>query len=144
VLRRIEHTLQNAPGENCHGTSVLPGGTLIEFLAEREVAELGYRAFRDQAEYYREKFKLEIGAMAEVDQLVEIHARRNLFVHNGGVVNRRYLDAVTDTSATFGQRLDVSSEYWAETVEVLSNVARHARDHLTRKYGPRIAPRTGA
>lgn len=119
-------------------------GGLIEFLAEREVGELGYRSFREQADYYREKFKLEIAAMAEIEQLIEIHARRNLLVHNGGIINRRYLEAVPDTSGVVGQQLRISEEYWAETVEALSNVARHASEHLVRKYGPKLPRSTGA
>lgn len=110
---------------------------LVEFLAEREVAELGYRSFGDQAEYYRDKFKLELGATAEIEHLIEIHARRNLLVHNGAFVNARYIETVVGTSAVIGQQLRISAEYWAEAVEALSNVATHVRDHTIRKYGRR-------
>ena len=113
-------------------------GTLIAFLAEREGGELGYRSFRDQAEYYRDKFKLEIAAMADMDDLVEYHARRNLYVHNSGVVNSRYWEAVRGSQASAGDRLKITSEYWGEVHRALSSVATHVRDHLTRKFGPKL------
>lgn len=118
-------------------------GNLVAFLAEREVNELSYRSFRDQADYYREKFKLEIAAMADLDELVEYHARRNLYVHNGGFVNSRYLDAVTDSAAAIGERLEMTQEYWTEAHTALSRVAMHVRDHLIRKYSLKVR-RSGA
>jgi hypothetical protein len=119
-------------------------GILLQFLAEREVVELGYRSFAEQANYYREKFKLEIAAVAELEELIEIHARRNLYVHNGGVVNARYTELVVDTELKIGQRLQMSSEYWINVQQALTGVASHVRDHLTRKFGPELAHRSGA
>ena len=73
---------------------------------ESDRAELSHQSFRDQADYYRDKFNLEIAAMADLDELVEYHARRNLYVHNGDFVYSRYLDAVSDSTAAMGERLE--------------------------------------
>jgi hypothetical protein len=41
----------------------------------------------------------------------ELVARRNLFVHANGIVNRRYRDAVPDSSWELGEKLFVTDEH---------------------------------
>ncbi len=119
-------------------------GSLLKTLAQREIGELGYRSFLEQAEYYRDKFKLDLGATADLDQLAEFHARRNLYVHNGGVVNAKYRDTVPEPHVSVGQRLQITNDYWNEAREALMRVATHVRDHLVRKYGEKPSRATGA
>lgn len=69
-----------------------------------------------------------------MDDLVEYHARRNLYVHNGGVVNSRYLEAVRDIQTAVGDRLEITSEYWTEGPAHV-NQRRHT---CPRSLGPKV------
>lgn len=59
---------------------------------------------------------------AHKDRLREIGLRRNLLVHNGGVVNSFYVknaDKAVRSSAPIGERLTVSSRYLSQTLDTL-------------------------
>ena len=69
---------------------------LINVIAERKVNALSYKSFSDLCEYFA-KQGLPIGAdndRLRISQAVEI---RNISVHNGCVVNERFLAAVPET-----------------------------------------------
>lgn len=55
----------------------------------------------------------------EIEGLVEIYQRRNLFVHNGGVVNSIYLSKVNESyrkDIIVGQKLKVDKEYLDKSI----------------------------
>ena len=65
---------------------------LIESLARREVDDLAYKSVAGQFSYYKEKIGLRLSKSGvDVKELVEMRARRNLFVHNGGVATSTLL-----------------------------------------------------
>lgn len=58
--------------------------------------------------------------LTERPRLVEISLRRNLFVHNDGIVNRLYLERHPpdlSTTAKEGDRLQVTKEYFAQAID---------------------------
>lgn len=66
-------------------------GELVEFMARREINELSYKSMADQFDYYKAKFNIDLAdSNVELAALVEIRARRNLLVHNNGVVDDIY------------------------------------------------------
>jgi hypothetical protein len=69
-----------------------------------------------------------------IDEMVEIYARRNLYVHNAGVVNGKYLEVVT-TPAQLGERLELSPEYWTSAKVAIGFFESYMYRHLMRKIG---------
>ena len=67
--------------------------------------------------------------------------RRNLFVHNDGIVNERYMHVCSsegyDCSATKkGARLGVSKDYFSNAHEVVYEIAAKFSHVLWRKLSP--------
>lgn len=58
-----------------------------------------------------------------MSQFKEIFLRRNLFVHNDGIVNKRYLDSSKDTKHSIGDTINISDDYIITSMEVLKMVA---------------------
>jgi hypothetical protein len=111
------------------------GTPLVPVLASRELGEVSYKSFDDQAVYYRERFgmRLEDSGVALKD-LREVTARRNLWVHNAGAVNSRYLETAPDSPFQVGERADVDAEYWGRAQDALTNVASFAARSLNDKF----------
>lgn len=108
---------------------------LIKYLAMREINELSYRSIKDQVDYYRDRFGFAISECGvSVDTLTELRARRNIFVHNNGMVNHLYLELVPLTAYTLGEIITVSSEYFEDAVRTLGQVASFATTSLTEKF----------
>lgn len=112
-------------------------GDLIASMAAREVNDVAYKGVGEQLRYYSDRFGVMLGANDELGDslLVEIAARRNLLVHNAGVVNRIYLDAVPNAEPGLGQRLDVDEEYWSRAFEHISKVVNAIDRQLRAKFG---------
>lgn len=69
-----------------------------KYLASVEVDDLLYKkSLKDQLAYFAEELDVNIDPLKpELKYLVEISQRRNLLVHNKGIVNRQYLSKVAD------------------------------------------------
>jgi hypothetical protein len=110
-------------------------GRLLDYLVEREVHELSYRSVRDQVNYYRDKFKIDLEASGvPIEVLVEINAVRNLLMHNKGVINHVFISLVPKSNAFIGHRFIISNSYWLDLVEALNRIAAYARDAIIEKF----------
>jgi hypothetical protein len=110
-------------------------GDLISFMARREINDLSYKSVIDQARYYKDKFNIDLGdSGVGVSVLAEIQARRNLFVHNRGVVNQIYLDRVGKSPHHLGEVLNIEHEYWNESRQRLDAVAIYVHKAVVDKF----------
>ena len=80
---------------------------------------------------------------------IELTERRNLFVHNDGIVNERYMLVCSsegyDCSATKkGARLGVSKDYFSNAHEVVYEIAAKVSHVLWRKLSPEDRERADA
>lgn len=95
---------------------------LREAIAE-EVADQTLReGFRGWMTWFEAKLKVEVpGVLSGAQELTEIFQRRHLFVHNGGVVNRAYLEALHGSSglAEEGSQLAVTRKYLLGAIDLL-------------------------
>jgi len=86
-----------------------------KYLIDSKIEGLLRSSFTDWMENLKTELKLSLGYLKEFnDELVETYQRRNLLVHNGGVVNSIYLSKVNDTlldDIKIGDRLTVDEEY---------------------------------
>ena len=58
----------------------------------------------------------------DLSTLSEIYARRNIFVHNSGIVNPSYLLAVPDSKAKLGDKLSVDDSYMKTAFETVYRI----------------------
>lgn len=86
-----------------------------EKLIDEEITSIMYKSVSDWINYLNKVVKLEMAfAYEKLPELQEIIARRNLIVHNEGIVNSIYFENVSETlrkGITLGDRLLVNKQY---------------------------------
>lgn len=108
---------------------------LVRTIIQREVNELGYKSVVEQIDFVSEK----LGATIEkpkidTDTLTEIHARRNLFVHNSGIVNSIYTSLVPVSEFAIGTKAVITAAYWDVATEQLNTAALALISALLKKF----------
>lgn len=117
--------------------------SLLSFMAQSEIHSLSYASIADQAKYYKSRFKIDLShSGVGIDVLTEIWARRNLLVHNNGVVNKLYLDAVRSSPFREGEVLNVGHGYWEESRRHLDGVATFVHKAVLDKFTSKNLPPT--
>lgn len=85
------------------------------YLVSWKIENLLRGSYEDWIDYFRGQLKLELtGISKHHDHLIENFQRRNLFVHNDGVVNKIYLSKLGKASTkqpALNKRLGVSKDY---------------------------------
>jgi hypothetical protein len=72
----------------------------------------------------------------QLEQYTEIVARRNIIVHNGGKVDRKYLREVNGATAKLGSVVYLSSDYLRESIVIMEGLGAVATKLiLERIYG---------
>jgi hypothetical protein len=89
-------------------------------IINREINELSYKRIDERINFMSEKFDLDIefveaktvyfSPRINKDLLIKSFALRNLILHNGGIVNRIFLDLVSDSNYKLGETIEVSNE----------------------------------
>lgn len=83
-----------------------------ELFTSKEVDEFMRRPISDWYSTFSKKQKADFQLMDDLfEQFKEVYYRRNLFVHNQGIVNESYLSGVSQPSAIAGEVLKVDGEY---------------------------------
>jgi hypothetical protein len=111
--------------------------SLIEFIIDRELNELKFDKMSQWFDYLKEIVKIASPTEAQVDQLAEVKASRDLLVHNSGIVNSIYLDkAGTRARHQIKEKIEISPEYfresWSLVRTVIDNVAGETIARLTK------------
>lgn len=94
-------------------------------LIEREIDSLLRDSIEKQLEYFSSKrIKVNLEYLENYkDPLIEIFQRRNIIVHNDGIVNKIYLSRVSknvlEDGIENGKRLDVTEDYLNKAIEVI-------------------------
>ena len=96
---------------------------LVEELISRE-AEDWRLSFREQIIRMDQRFGLQLSQRDdEIAILSEAHERRHLFVHRGGIVDRRYLSAVPQSDLSRGVQIGADVNYWRRVKGAMVTVA---------------------
>lgn len=94
-------------------------------LVTLEVDSVLRESFPKQLEYFAKRPKIDIAAFDRwLEELKEIDLRRNIYVHNRGVVNKRYLRQVSDElqathEAKEGEELLSSEAYLLAAIDTI-------------------------
>jgi len=91
-------------------------------LIQREIDSLLRESLEKQLEYISKRLKVNLDALTPYkDRLIEISQRRNIFVHNDGIVNKIYLTHVStellEDGTKDGMQLDVTEEYLNQAID---------------------------
>lgn len=115
----------------------LEAGTLLQYLAQREAHELGYKSFDEQIQYLRDRLGVKLSPdEADIPLLQEAVAVRNLIMHNDGVVNEIFLEGSGGRGDyVVGHRVEITATYWARCRDSFSSlVIGLTEDLLCRIY----------
>jgi len=114
------------------------------FVASR-IESLLYSSFSDWLDFFRSNAKLSMGYLDEdVDLLVETFQRRNLVVHNAGIVNSIYLNSVHPkllSDVTLGQPLPPNRDYLVNRIDLFERDGLLVAAELWKKLFPSHAKR---
>tara|TARA_A100000171_G_C2126725_1_gene144004 strand:- start:713 stop:2011 length:1299 start_codon:yes stop_codon:yes gene_type:complete len=89
-----------------------------KYLIDSKIEGLLRSNFSDWLDTLKLELNLGLGYLQNFkDELIEIYQRRNLFVHNGGVVNSIYLSKVTNSNNIIGDVLSVDEDYLDNAID---------------------------
>ncbi|MCB0457467.1 MAG: hypothetical protein R2776_02440 [Flavobacteriaceae bacterium] len=89
-----------------------------KYLIDSKIEGLLRSSFSDWIETLKLELGLSLGYIKDyMNELIEIYQRRNLFVHNGGIVNSIYLSKVNASEKTIGERLEVNELYLDNAID---------------------------
>jgi hypothetical protein len=108
---------------------------VIEFVVDRKVQGLFYKKPADWFKYVEDKLDLGCPVAAEVEQLAEAKAARDILVHGRGVVSETYVEKA-GTRARFkaGDRIDIPENYHRETWELLRKIVNDLSAAIISKF----------
>ncbi len=111
-----------------------------KYLIDVKIDEVLRGNFESWISLLKEEIKLSLGFLNEVmDELIEIYQRRNLFVHNGGVVNSIYISKVKESlrkDVQVGDVLLVEKEYLENSICKLQKAFILIGSELWKKLSP--------
>jgi hypothetical protein len=112
-----------------------------EYLVEKEIDAILYKDHHEQLTSIGKLFNASIDTKQEcVKNFLEICERRNLFTHNAGFVNARYLNKCREyeikTDAKVGRELSVNSEYFRQAMISIQELSIRLTQFLWRKLIP--------
>ena len=114
-----------------------------EYIVEKEVETVLRKSHSEQFDWLENKFGLPLRKGLEIwPSFVEVTERRNLFVHNRGVVSNHYLDICRkhnvefETKPQVGEQLSVPIEYFNSAFETIFEMGVKLAHVLWRKVQP--------
>lgn len=101
---------------------------IIERIVEEKIRGLFYGNLSDL--FLKDRAKLELGNLFKndnsvlIDRFTEISARRNIYVHNGGKVDRKYIRETKLTNNKIGTIIKINSDYLKDAINIMSQIAK--------------------
>jgi len=115
-----------------------------EYIVEKEVETVLRKSHSEQFDWLENKFSLPLRKGLDVwPSFIEVTERRNLFVHNRGIVSNHYLDVCRrhkvqfETELQVGQQLSVPPGYFSTAFETIFEVGVKLAHVLWRKVQPK-------
>jgi len=109
-------------------------GLLVRLL-RRQVTDLGFRSIQVKLRFVEDTLGVDPRGYPETPaDLEELYATRNLLVHNGGVVNRKYLSLVRGSRLRVGETRPVDDEYVHAAIATVQGVGEYLYRSLVSRY----------
>lgn len=108
IFRQRPETLRTS--ERVELAEVLRHDTLDDFVkaeAERRVEQLSYKSLDTLAEFFKDRFGLELFPENERDKVLEAIEVRNISVHNRCIINQRFCNRTGEDESKIGKRKEL-------------------------------------
>jgi hypothetical protein len=89
---------------------------------ENKTMKFAYKSFSRQIISLKANYNIDFETLvgkSTIESLIEIRETRNIHVHNSGIVNRKYLDSVKNSSFVEGQYRGIDEPYLGKAKELL-------------------------
>lgn len=116
---------------------------LVRTITERKVESLSYSSFSELAEYFKEKFHIELVPTEDLPCIVDAIETRNISVHNRCIINNRFVSRTGKNTDAIGHL----RELWVQDIEAVAlrlgksvkaiDVAARKRLHVKGHYLPK-------
>lgn len=116
---------------------------LVRTITERKVESLSYSSFSELAEYFKEKFHIQLVSTEDLSCVVDAIETRNISVHNRCIINHRFVSRTGSNADAIGQL----RELWVQDIEAIAqqlgksvkaiDVAARKRLHVKGHYFPK-------
>lgn len=98
----------------------------LDYLIDSEVESVLRKKYEDWIEYFKKNMNVNVDALNQKNNMiVEITQRRNLFVHNKGIINNIYLKKV-DPSFTvgleIGNTIKITEDYLYQSLDLIEHI----------------------
>lgn len=94
-----------------------------EYIIDKKIENLIRGSFEDWYKFLKEKMSLSMGYMNnDYDTMVEIFQRRNIFMHNDGIINRIYISNTEPQvryDGKIGESIRLTKEYLENAINIL-------------------------
>lgn len=108
---------------------------IIRVIAERKVQQLAYASFADLSEYFRKRLGLVLIHPVDEPRIIQAIEIRNISVHNGCIINRRYIERVGGDASLFGSRREITLGDVEPLAIMLGRAAARLERHAVGKFG---------
>ena len=101
---------------------------IIERIIEEKIRGIFYGNMSDL--FIKDRAKLELKDTFKgdntilIEKLKEINARRNIYVHNGGKIDRKYVRETKKTDVKLNSVLKIDSPYLKEAINIMAQIAK--------------------
>ena len=119
-------------------------GTVAEaesYLISLRVDEIMWGGLEDWFKFLRETVKLSMGYLTEDEHiLIEIFQRRNVMVHNNGVVHPSYLSKVEPNlrmGVKVGEQINITAKYLLSSIDTVERIFTLIGAELWKRLEPR-------
>jgi len=112
-------------------------------MLEKEIETFRRDSYIDQFSSLEKKFQIQLKKFDEYPEFIELSQRRNIFVHNDGLVSDQYLSVCEREGWKFpkrpaaGDALNVEMEYFGRALRVMSKVGYMLAHTLWAKVYPK-------
>lgn len=112
-----------------------------EMLVNKKVENLLYRSLDDQLEYFTNYLKINMNEIEiKWENIHEIKEKRNIIVHNNGIVNNKYISNIrrhkltTNEDLKEGTKIDITSDFFFNSLEEIFIVGTILMQSCWRKW----------
>lgn len=108
---------------------------IVKYLVEMEINELLYKSFPDMVKYFDKKFNIDLNSSGvTAENIVGIMQVRNIHVHNGGVVNQRFLDSVKSSKSRVGTYKPITQKFLENSISSILLLVKFIDEKVKTKY----------
>lgn len=94
-----------------------------DFLVQQEVEKQMYQDYKSLIKLLENNHGMKFDNINDkLDELYEVSARRNIWVHNSGKVNSTYMGIVSNTKYSIGEYAMITYEYLLNTIQTMKTI----------------------